>query len=144
MLYFYLKTLHVVFGALIVGVAASSSLLFVFRQKASVAHERLLAAGRSWLRVNGLLVVPMLIVQMVLGFSVVSVRQYALTSPWLMLTFTGFFALLLTWLRACMLMLQYVNEDGHSVLYKQWLRWVCVAIATLVLMIFMMANRPGY
>ncbi len=139
MLYFYLKTIHVIVGATLFGVALSTSGLLVFA-KHNQAITDLTPAVNRWLRMNGFLVLPLLLIQMVLGLSVISIQHYSLTMPWVVVTFVGFILMLFSWLAATFNLLQYKHQSD-PILYIRWRRFCLAALIILMVMVFMMANR---
>ncbi len=140
MLYFDLKSIHVVVGALVVGLALASSLYVVLVRRESNARMLGVAVAR-WLKINALLVLPLVIVQMLLGFSIIAVRHYTMRMLWVQVTFVGFFVLLLAWIKALYHLLQFRQCLDCLSHYRKWRTSCLFALCALLLMLFFMANR---
>jgi hypothetical protein len=140
MLYFDLKSIHVVVGALVVGLALASCLYVVLVRRESGTLILGLAVTR-WLKVNALLVLPLVIVQMLLGFSIIAVRHYTMRMLWVQVTFVGFFVLLLAWIKALYHLLQFRQCLDCLSHYRKWRTSCLLALGALLLMLFFMANR---
>ncbi|MDF1796832.1 MAG: DUF2269 family protein [Coxiellaceae bacterium] len=142
MLYFYLKTIHVVTAAIIVGVALCSSALLIYAQHNQQTNNMSHAIDR-WLRLNALLVFPLLLIQMILGFAVISVQRYSLMMPWVIVTFIGFVLILFAWIAASFNLLRYKNQANSMGFYRNWRNFSLLAMLILLIILFFMANRPG-
>lgn len=140
MLYFYLKTIHIVVAALIVGLAVVSSLPVVLSRRVDNGVLQHSIVTR-WLQINALVVLPLLLIQMVLGFSVISVRQYSLLTPWLVGTFACYFAAMVCWLIAMFQLLQF-RQFADTVFYKRWRLYALMSASIVLVMLFLMANKP--
>lgn len=143
MWYFALKALHVMVAAIVLALALSSSLRLVYGYK-RLALANFLLVVKAHLRCALLWVLPGLLLQMVLGFSIAATRAYSLHDAWLLGVFVGYVLLVLLWLVACLQLWRFYLQPSVKKTYCYWLysSWGCLVV--LLVMIFLMANRPGY
>ncbi|MDF1759219.1 MAG: DUF2269 family protein [Coxiellaceae bacterium] len=141
MLYFYVKTLHIICAAWVIGLASALSLHVVLTQH-SQSTEMMQRSVSRWLRWNWLLVMPVVLLQLVIGFTIIGIRQYTLYMYWVEGTFIGYLLVILSWVFASYCLMQYLNSNGRKKHYFQWRNWCLVALTSLIGMFFLMANRP--
>lgn len=80
-----------------------------------------------------MITLPFLLLQLITGFTIIGIKQYAIDLPWVWGTFFGFVLLIFSWL----LSLYYLTQKNKTA----WLAALALSFATLLVMIFLMANR---
>lgn len=149
-MYLLLKTIHVVVGmslmALIVGVVAP--VIYGLRCYPTDWQKRTLKRS---LFLSVLAVIPLSIVQLMLGFSVIAVHPYAVSLFWVKASLVAFCVYLLSWCASVSCLSKWRLLRGESVrnsselsikgCFSAWLIWIIIAVLSLLTMVFMMANR---
>lgn len=146
MSYDALKIMHVIIaGALSALYIAGVGFVFAAHVKStnSPLFERYV--GHAF-KLNWWGVLPLMLIQGGLGFAIISVKHYALSSGWVVVVAGGFFVLMLLWLIQQFLLLeQRNNKHAPTLLLSHFYRWkkvtVCMVLIVLV-MLYCMTNGP--
>jgi|GEM_PF-1833159 len=149
-MYMFLKTIHVIVGmslmALIVGVIAP--VIYGLTCYPTDWQKRTLKRS---LHLSVVGVIPLSMLQLVLGFSVIAAHPYAVSLFWIKASLAAFIVYLVSWCGSVCCLSKWRFLRGESVrhgsdlsvkgCFLSWLAWVIIAILSMFTMVFMMANR---
>lgn len=149
-MYFFLKVVHICVGILAMGVGFGLVLRLRYASKRNLEHFALVV--KQALLLNWVIVVPALLLQLLLGFSIVGIKGYSLHQFWVYCTFIGYFFLLISWLVSNFFLLDLYDrlrsdnagEGSRREVIRCFKHYVCavsVSFLSLMFMLFMMANR---
>lgn len=145
-----LKTIHVIVGmslmAVIVGVVAP--VIYGLTCYPTDWQKRTLKRS---LCLSVLGVIPLSMLQLVLGFSVIAVHPYAVSLFWIKMSLVAFTVYLVSWCGSVSCLSKWRLLRGESIrngshlpinsCFVPWLVWIILAILSMFTMVFMMANR---
>jgi uncharacterized membrane protein len=151
MLYFYLKMLHVCLAAVILGVGIGMVARVICSRRAGdvvVLHNTI----RQYLLVSACVILPAILLQMLLGFSLVGLMHYSVYSLWVRCSLICYVGFLLSWLASHYALIRFKYESDLSSVQQSnkaawpsywpvWKAGLLFSLAFVSLMVFMMSNR---
>ena len=154
MMYFYLKMIHIVLGGLLFAAGIGPVVNVLLAHRAGGLADEYRALCLSW-RLSWLLVIPLGIVQALIGFSIILIKGYAANNLWVLVAYIGFFVAAILWVVSLFFQMQckdllsravnnvHINSREYHNYFRTWLLFGGLAVLVLLIMIFFMANKIG-
>jgi uncharacterized membrane protein len=134
MLYNSLKIFHILFAAgLIISLVHA---VYLWQSAKNTTDRSDIQAALSIQ--TGLVILPLAILQLVLGFTMISIKQYDLNALWIRGSILAFMIMILSWLSFTYL---FVTRADHKINHYGQIIFLSLALAALLFMIFCMANK---
>ena len=121
------KISHIISGAVVFGSAFLIPLYWLIEKTPTDIF------CQKTLKLALLITLPFLLLQLITGFTIISIKHYSMQLPWVWGTFAGFMVLFFSWLSALYFLAQ---KHKHA-----WCVTITLSFITLLVMLFLMANR---
>lgn len=134
-LYFTFKIIHVITGSILF---TSIFVLGGYTLCQRQLTTKLLTFTRN---ISWLVSLPMLLLQMITGFTIISIKPYSIYLPWVWGTFIGFAVLTICWLGGTFfLTLAIAEPEPREQHFRRWQYSLYISFATLLVMLFFMSS----
>ena len=139
---FILKIIHVVVGSLLFAAGLGSACYVLYAHRRSDIEFEYRALCASW-RISWFAIVPLGMLQALLGFSIIAVKGYSIHDLWVLVAYLGFFVAAILWVVSLFFQMQCKDQlklavnskisvsssygNNFSLLVGVWLRY-CIGI----------------
>lgn len=133
---YYLKIIHVISASLFFTGASLVTIRWLGWRKSIVANQLSLD------KIIWIFLIPTALIQLITGFSIISMKHYRLDHVWIAGSLIGFFIQIIGWMIWQNLYQHYQNQKNASHILKKTLSALCVGLMfVLLIMIFFMTNN---